>query len=65
MINLIPIGDAQVSSFGEDEDETCEGCFCRRAVGTFNLGGVETPLCGGCTSERTSDGNEVVLYNGM
>lgn len=62
-LDLLPVGDAFVSSLPPETDE-CEACFARWAVATFNLGGVETPLCAGCSTYRTADGAEVVIYNG-
>jgi hypothetical protein len=42
--------------------DDCEGCFARAAVGTFSVGDVETPLCEGCATYRTVDG-DVILPN--
>ncbi|ASR77272.1 hypothetical protein FDI36_gp052 [Streptomyces phage NootNoot] len=54
---------AMVMAFGPEENEDCEGCFARRAIGTFNLNDVETPLCGHCSVYRNADNTEVIIPN--
>ncbi|MFJ9029112.1 hypothetical protein ACIRQP_11420 [Streptomyces sp. NPDC102274] len=57
--------EAEVTLFRslQEIDETCEVCFARRAIGTFNVQDVETPLCGGCSAYRNSDNSEIVIVN--
>lgn len=52
---------AQIMVFSENDDEICEGCFARKAVGTFNVDDVETPLCPHCSVYRNEDNTRVVL----
>jgi hypothetical protein len=52
---------AQIMQFGPEEDEPCEGCFARKAIGTFNVAGVETPLCPHCSVYRNSENTEVII----
>lgn len=63
MDNTLP--DAVVEYFDNPEqvDETCEGCFAALAIGLFNLGDVETPLCGWCSVYRNADNSEVIIPN--
>ncbi|MEO3851738.1 hypothetical protein ABGB09_29620 [Streptomyces sp. B8F3] len=53
---------AVVTGFADPDavDETCEVCFARLAIGTFNLEGVETLACRGCSEYRTADNAEIV-----
>ncbi|MFJ2176419.1 hypothetical protein ACIOHE_26450 [Streptomyces sp. NPDC087851] len=34
------------------EEDNCENCNAREANGSFDLGGVETRLCGSCSGDR-------------
>lgn len=52
-----------VMAFGPNDDELCEGCFARKAVGTFNLDDVETPLCPHCATYRNADNTMVIIPN--
>ncbi|ASR76435.1 hypothetical protein SEA_TRIBUTE_247 [Streptomyces phage Tribute] len=54
---------AMVMAFGPNDDELCEGCFARKAVGTFNLDDVETPLCPHCATYRNADNTMVIIPN--
>lgn len=45
----------------EEVDEDCGYCFAVTASGFFNVGGVETPLCVGCSTYRNEDNSEVVF----
>lgn len=54
--------EACVDLFAEvSEDVVCEACHARRARGTFNVGGVETVLCGGCSQIRDCCNKEILF----
>lgn len=52
---------AMVMRLTQEDDETCEGCFARTAIGTFNVDDVETPLCGSCSVYRNADNTMVII----
>ncbi|WDS52004.1 hypothetical protein SEA_PEPPERWOOD_251 [Streptomyces phage Pepperwood] len=52
-----------VMALKPEDDELCEGCFARTAIGTFNLDDVETPLCGSCSVYRNADNTRVIIPN--
>ncbi|QAX95738.1 hypothetical protein SEA_PEPPERWOOD_2 [Streptomyces phage Pepperwood] len=54
---------AMVMALKPEDDELCEGCFARTAIGTFNLDDVETPLCGSCSVYRNADNTRVIIPN--
>lgn len=54
---------AMVMAFGPNDNEDCEGCFARRAIGTFNVYDVEIPLCGHCSVYRNVDNTMVIIPN--
>lgn len=52
---------ALVRFLEKDEDETCEICFARKAIGTFNVDDVETLVCAYDSTLRNEDGTQVVI----
>lgn len=52
---------ALIESFGPDTDVDCEICFARKAIGTFNVDDVETPVCAYDSTQRSADGTQVVI----
>ncbi|MFB7858902.1 hypothetical protein [Rhodococcus qingshengii] len=45
----------------EEMNEDCQHCCAVTAIGNFNVGDVETPLCAGCSTYRNEDNSEVVF----
>lgn len=58
-------GTAVVALFDNPDEigETCEVCFARLAIGTFNVEDTETLLCRRCSCYRNSDNSGVVIVN--
>jgi hypothetical protein len=52
---------ALIASLGPNTNQTCEICFARRAIGTFNVDDVETLVCAYDSTQRSADGTQVVI----